>query len=366
MQCTHILLSGKNKGNKCGKPGYNKSSYCKIHYGKVFDQESIELPEIYKQLCTDIQGYILSFIQPEHKDIFAGVIKQISQKSDQEAVKFVDKRIAQDKNNGRHVEELYNGLRYRSYYWTDNLGFTGRFKQWHKMYPPIDCLGNSEKIAKWTSEMAGKEVLQIECIYKDNKREGLCRNWDDKGRLIMELNYHMSILDGKCTYYNHDTRLRLEANVEDGKMHGYAYMYANASLPNEYLIGRHKYNRNYSRKIEKWFPTGERMEIHSCNRTKAHYKSWYINGNMKEESTHNLYACGHTGILHEWKEDGTLYEITDYEGGNLMSICRYGKEIEDERSGQFYYRSDIVKNGQWSLAGLYPDYLPFESVWGGQ
>ena len=121
-------------------------------------------------------------------------------------------------------------------------------------------------------------MVQLLCNYKDGKKDGLSRRWDD-GQLWIEMNYKVGKEDGLYRKWDGYGDLSVEMNYKEGRQEGLERTW--------HSKGKLRYESNYK--------NGEEDGL---------VRWWHRNGQLKHEKT---FENGFLeGFDRSWYEDGQM------------------------------------------------------------
>lgn len=311
--CKHTLLSGKNKGEKCGKKCHLGYSYCKAHYEAYFEElENEGLVYIYSNVCTDLKGHILTYLPYEYKLAFVQILMKVEDRALLDADKFVEKRIHHYLPHNKLVTDYYyNTLRKRQY-WIVNGKKEGVFRKWYKFYCWRGWNRSVDQIEKWAKKKVGKEKLERECFYIQGKKNGYYKKFQQNGKLMVDASYKNNKRDGKWEQFYNGCLLRT-CEYKCGKRHGLQINY-NLSFPS--IIS-----------MKKLFDMGKLIEEWNYK-----YETGQLVSNLKFGPDHKL-----DGLCSIWYENGQLHYTAMYKkgvfNGKAKAWNRDGIPIDTEESG---------------------------------
>ncbi len=188
-----------------------------------------------------------------------------------------------------------------------------------------------------------KKYHKIKCSYRNGKKHGLYKVWNDKGDLLTECYFKDGRLEGTFKYQDiYSDPDRYEYSYVDGKMHGKAFKWShNGTLLKEesYDMGvPHGESKSYT---NEGFLYSYTLYDHGIPVVQ---KMWYSNGNLQSENIrregsmyNELNYWMRDGIYRVWHMNGSLYEIERWyankpyglhqrfdEDGNLISETDFG------------------------------------------
>lgn len=334
--CAYTLLSGR----KCKNPIYKHGVYCKLHHDKIFTQESNQLISVFKQLYTDIQGHLLTFIPYEYKDTFVEIIAQTSIKPKNVVKAFVDKRMFNLADYGEISYIYYHDVLRIEMISIKEGRLGGIYRKWHKINTPIDNLINYHNKNSWALKYVGKEQLQLERFFKDGRVHGPWREWDENGTLIYESMFHNGLLHGSFMSYSPTDKYMIIGTYQNGKMDGTVIEYLNGKI-----INKNSYTRGKCIYGEGWYENGKRKELYVKGiRNKVTITNWYEFGSLKSV---NEYLVDRSGIITShgdntvWDEKGKILRKGYYHKGESIYLIAY---IEEKNIYKFieYKDGDIL------------------------
>ena len=156
----------------------------------------------------------------------------------------------------------------------------------------------------------GQWFLQMECTFKDGKEDGLHRQWYENGQLMWECIYKDDKKNGLDRKWYENGQLKAEFTYKYDKMDGLCRdWYENGQLETEYTYKNGKKGGLY----RFWYENGQLWEecTYKDNKRDGLYRSWYENGQLEEE---RAYKDGKTyGLYRSWYENGQLDDECTYE-----------------------------------------------------
>jgi antitoxin component YwqK of YwqJK toxin-antitoxin module len=188
--------------------------------------------------------------------------------------------------------------------------------------------------------------LKEEVTFKEGKRDGIWKLWDENGNLMAEGIYK----DGKDlntvfkSWYENG-QLSKQATLKDGKAEGnFKEWYKNGQLKqegtfkNDKQVGLSKeYYEKGQLKIEKTWKDGELDGLS---------KEWYENGHLKYEFP---YKDGKLdGLRKEWYENGQLRSETDYKNGKIEGLMKGWYQ-----NGQLNFEATFLDGKQDGLSRIW-------------
>ena len=199
--------------------------------------------------------------------------------------------------NEKYIKEKLSGT-FEKYYTLVN----GKKEGIESMYSFFSQLG--ELISMSVYKDGKKEGLHRQwndtgklihkCFYKDDKLEGLYQEWDDNGTLLFECMFKDGEREGELKEWDEDGKLVEHSLYKDGK-------FIKSILPLAYVRSKHPlggvecYNLNNGKKegVYKWYHDNEltlrELSVYKDGERDGEFKKWDENGNLKE---HSLYKDG--------------------------------------------------------------------------
>jgi len=185
-----------------------------------------------------------------------------------------------------------------------------------------------------------KKKIKWEREYKNGKKNGASKEWNENGNIVSECHYLDGKKDGNRKFYFSNGNLFFEENYLNGNLHGaYTIFNKNGQLILEcnfldgHLDGEYKTWHNNGKLKSQTFFT--KNELHGIR------KVWYENEVLASENTFNFNK--ENGISKGWFDNGQLKYEKSFINGKSVGKQRFFNE-----KGEVLAESDLL-NGNGSI-----------------